>query len=48
MREVIKYYNDTSEKDETEIYYLDKKVYTKDTLFLYSTSTEKTTHETEK
>ena len=42
MREVIKYYNDTLEKDETKIYYLDKKVSTQDTLFLYYKSIEKT------
>ena len=35
MRETIKYYDDTLEKDETKIYYLDKKVSTRDPLFLY-------------
>ena len=48
MREVIKYYNDTSEKDETKTYYLDKKVSTPDTLFLYYKSKEKTKDEIEK
>ena len=48
MREVIKYYNDTLEKDETKIYYLDKKVSTQDTLFLYYKSKEKTKDEIEK
>ena len=48
MREVIKYYNDTLEKDETKIYYLDKKVSTQDTLFLYYKSIEKTKDEIEK
>ena len=35
MREVIKYYNDTLEKDETKTYYLDKKISTPETLILY-------------
>ena len=48
MREVIKYYNDTLEKDETKTYYLDKKVSTQDTLFLYYKSKEKTKDEIEK
>ena len=48
MREVIKYYNDTLEKDETKTYYLDKKVSTPDTLFLYYKSKEKTKEEIEK
>ena len=48
MREVIKYYNDTLEKDETKTYYLDKKVSTPDTLFLYYKSKEKTKDEIEK
>ena len=48
MREVIKYYNDTLEKDETKIYYLDKKVSTPDTLFLYYKSKVKTKDEIEK
>ena len=34
MRETIKYYDDTLEKNQTKIYYLDKKVSTTDTLFL--------------
>ena len=48
MRKVISYYNDTLEKDETKIYYLDKKVSTPDTLFLYYKSIEKTKEELEK
>ena len=48
MREVIKYYNGTLEKDETKIYYLDKKVSTLDTLFLYYKTKEKTKDEIEK
>ena len=48
MQEIIKYYNDTLEKDETKIYYLDKKVSTPDTLFLYYKSKEKTKDEIEK
>ena len=48
MKKVIKYYNDTLEKDETKIYYLDKKVSTPDTLFLYYKSREKTKDEIEK
>ena len=48
MRETIKYYDDTLEKDETKIYYLDKKVSTTDTLFLYYKTKEKTKDEIEK
>ena len=48
MKKVIKYYNDTLEKDETKIYYLDKKVSTPDTLFLYYKTKEKTKDEIEK
>ena len=48
MQEIIKYYNDTLEKDETKTYYLDKKVSTPDTLFLYYKSKEKTKDEIEK
>lgn len=48
MREIIKYYNDTLEKDETKIYFLCKKVSTPDTLFLYYKSKEKTNDEIEK
>ena len=48
MRKVINYYNDTLEKDETKTYYLDKKVSTPDTLFLYYKSKEKTKDEIEK
>ena len=48
MKKVIKYYNDTLEKDETKIYFLCKKVSTPDTLFLYYKSREKTKDEMEK
>ena len=48
MQEIIEYYNNTLEKDETKIYYLDKKVSTPDTLFLYYKSKEKTNDEIEK
>lgn len=48
MREIIKYYNNTLEKDETKIYFLYKKVSTPDTLFLYYKSKEKTKDEIEK
>ena len=48
MREVIKYYDNELEKDETKTYYLDKKVSTPDTLFLYYKSIEKTKDEIEK
>ena len=40
MREVIKYYDNELEKDETKTYYLDKKVSCVDTLFLYYKSIE--------
>ena len=48
MQEIIEYYNNTLEKDETKTYYLDKKVSTPDTLFLYYKSKEKTKDEIEK
>ena len=48
MQEIIEYYNNTLEKDETKTYYLDKKVSTQDTLFLYYKSKEKTKDEIEK
>ena len=48
MQEIIKYYNNTLEKDETKTYYLDKKVSTPGTLFLYYKSKEKTKDEIEK
>ena len=48
MREIIKYYDNTLEKDETKIYFLCKKVSTPDTLFLYYKSKEKTKDEIEK
>ena len=48
MREIVKYYDNTLEKDETKTYYLDKKVSTPGTLFLYYKSIEKTKDEIEK
>ena len=48
MKKIIEYYNDLLEKDETKTYYLDKKVSTPDTLFLYYKSKEKTKDEIEK
>ena len=48
MKKVIKYYNNTLEKDETKIYFLCKKVSTPDALFLYYKSKEKTKDEIEK
>ena len=48
MQEIIEYYNNTLEKDETKTYYLDKKVSTPGTLFLHYKSKEKTKNEIEK
>ena len=48
MQEIIEYYKNTLEKDETKTYYLDKKVSTPGTLFLYYKSIEKTKEELEK
>ena len=48
MREVIKYYDNELEKDEDKVYYLFKRVSTKDTLFLYYKKKEKTKDEIEK
>ena len=48
MREVIKYFDNELEKDENKVYYLFKRVSTKDTLFLYYKSKEKTKDEIEK
>ena len=48
MREIIKYYDNTLEKDETKTYFLYKKVSTPDTLFLYYKSIKKTKDEIEK
>ena len=48
MQEIIEYYNNTLEKDETKTYYLDKKVSTPGSLFLYYKSIEKTKEELEK
>ena len=48
MREIIRYYDGQSEKNEDKDYYLFKRVSTKDTLFLYYKSKEKTKDEIEK
>ena len=48
MREIIKYYNNTLEKDDNKEYYLFKRVSTQGTLFLYYKSREKTKDEIEK
>ena len=48
MREVIKYYDNELEKDEDKVYYLFKRVSTKDTLFLYYKSIEITKDEIER
>ena len=45
MREVIKYYDNELEKDEDKDYYLFKRVSTKDTLFFYYITKEKTKDE---
>lgn len=48
MQDIIKYYDGQLEKDENKVYYLFKRVSTKDTLFLYYKSIEKTKDEIEK
>ena len=48
MQDIIKYYDGQLEKDEDKDYYLFKRVSTKDTLFLYYKSKEKTKDEIEK
>ena len=48
MREIIRYYDGQSEKNEDKDYYLFKRVSTKDTLFLYYKSKVKTKDEIEK
>ena len=48
MKKVIKYYNNTLEKDETKTYYLDKKVTKTNTIFLDYKKKEKTKDEIEK
>ena len=48
MQDIIKYYDGQLEKDENKVYYLFKRVSTKDTLFLYYKSKEKTKDEIEK
>ena len=45
---IVYYYDGQLEKDETKTYYLDKKVSTPDTLFLYYKTKEKTKDEIEK
>ena len=48
MQDIIKYYDGQLEKDDNKEYYLFKRVSTKDTLFLYYKSKEKTKDEIEK
>ena len=48
MKKIVKYYDNTLQKDETKTYFLDKKVSTSDTFFLYYKSIEKTKEEIEK
>ena len=48
MQDIIKYYDGQLEKDENKVYYLFKRVSTKDTLFLYYKTKEKTKDEIEK
>ena len=48
MQDIIKYYDGQLEKDENKVYYLFKRVSTKETLFLYYKSKEKTKDEIEK
>ena len=48
MQDIIKYYDGQLEKDENKVYYLFKRVSTKNTLFLYYKSKEKTKDEIEK
>ena len=45
---IVKFYDGCIIKDETKIYFLDKKVSTPDTLFLYYKSKERTKDEIEK
>ena len=48
MQNTIEYFDNELEKDENKVYYLFKRVSTKDTLFLYYKSIEKTKDEIEK
>ena len=48
MQNTIEYFDNELEKDENKVYYLFKRVSTKDTLFLYYKSKEKTEDEIEK
>ena len=48
MKNTIEYFDNELEKDENKVYYLFKRVSTKDTLFLYYKSKEKTKDEIEK
>lgn len=48
MQNTIEYFDNELEKDENKVYYLFKRVSTKDTLFLYYKSKEKTKDEIEK
>ena len=48
MQNTIEYFDNELEKDENKVYYLFKRVSTKETLFLYYKSKEKTKDEIEK
>ena len=48
MQNTIEYFDNELEKDENKVYYLFKRVSTKDTLFLYYKSKKKTKDEIEK
>ena len=48
MQNTIEYFDNELEKDENKVYYLFKRVSTKETLFLYYKSKEKTNDEIEK
>ena len=48
MQNTIEYFDNELEKDENKVYYLFKRVSTKDTLFLYYKSIKKTKDEIEK
>ena len=48
MQNTIEYFDNELEKDENKVYYLFKRVSTKDTLFLYYKTKEKTKDEIEK
>ena len=48
MQNTIEYFDNELEKDENKVYYLFKRVSTKDTLFLYKKKKKKTKDEIEK